>query len=66
LTLDADAPLPALPVGYSACDIRGSLSASRLNTGAFTKAVIHIDTIAVTSRTAGDAGADAAASNSTD
>jgi hypothetical protein len=62
LTLDADSPLAALPVGYNACDIREiDVIIQTADMGTYTKAVVHIDTITVASRVSGaDAATDAA------
>jgi hypothetical protein len=61
LSLDADHPLAALPVGYDACDIREiDVIVQTPDMGTFTKAVVHIDTIEVSARSGADAAADAA------
>jgi hypothetical protein len=60
LTLDADAPSAAIPGGYTPCDIREiDVVVHTGEMGVYTQAVVHLDTIAVTSRTAADAGPDA-------
>jgi hypothetical protein len=63
LKLDSDSPLPAPPLGYTPCDIREiDVIIQTADTGDYMEAVLHIDTIAVAAKTAGDAGVDATGS----
>src|SRR5262249_26099903 len=52
LTMDGDQPGGAAPIGYVACDIREiDVEIDTGNSGTYVPAVVHIDTISVTSKT---------------